>query len=226
MLGGEKREVTIVGVCKRLDTSEGKLEQSNGIAFVPITLFQNGVEQYELNKILLAVKGLHVEEAKAMIVHGLMQNGAAIEKEAIAYVEQVELLNSFSTQYGTILIAVAVICLLAAMIALNNVLLIDIEQNRNYYGLLKFYGSSNPMIRRKVYMRTFEIAPFCSILCITVAVLTSTIIVWMLNLPFYISIHTLTIGTLLPFIMCMAASLYPAVSASKIDANHTLWHVN
>ncbi|OGO76601.1 MAG: hypothetical protein A2Y23_05385 [Clostridiales bacterium GWB2_37_7] len=219
-------EATIIGVSKRLDLSEKQLNNEQGIAYIPITMLDNNLTFYKLQKTLVLLENIKIDEAKAKIRYFFKNNGLKIEEVNIKQINQVELLEAFTDKYKGLLIAMALVWLTVAIVGLGNIMLLDIEKSKQYYGLLKFYGSSVRRIRSLVYLKAYTISLASGICSLILGLGISFIVCYILNIPLYISIYSIALGFLLPVLVCISASIYPAYAASNIDVNNTIWQVD
>jgi putative ABC transport system permease protein len=222
---GMEFEATIIGVCKRLDISEGQLDSEQGFAYVPITMLDNHLADYDMQRMLLTIKDIQIDEAKAKIIHFLKDKGIALHQEDMKLANQVELIDAFAGKNKVIFAALSILWFTLAMISLINIMLVDIERSKTYYGLLKFYGRSESAIRKLVYLKAYATAMACSICSIGLGLATSFAVCYMLHIPIHISIHSISLGLLLPMIICLLSAVYPAWKASSIDMNNAIWRV-
>lgn len=221
-LGGTETEASIIGVCKKNDISGEVSDSELGMAFIPISMLDYNMDGYSIDEVLFAVD-LHFEEAKARLVHYFTGIGAGEDQLEINYITQISLIKNFMDQNMQPFIAAGLLWLLAAIVGLINIMLLDVEKHRRYYGLLKFYGSTEKQIKRIVLANALTIGLASSIFSIAAALTASFIICLVLNIPIFVSVHTLTIGILIPGILCLAAAIYPAMKACRIDMNKVVW---
>lgn len=219
---GTEMETVIVGVCKRMDISKEKLDEEQGIAFIPITLLDNNSSSYRIDEALFSVN-LHIEEAKARISHYFAINGIDESQFEVSFVNQVNIINSFLDRNFYTFLAAGLLWFFAAVLGLINIMLVDIEKSKRYYGLLKFYGNTDKQIRKIIFANALIIGLASSIFSIVIGLAVSFAICSVLNIPLFVSIHTLTIGILIPGIVCLAAAVYPAIRAARIDMNKVIW---
>jgi putative ABC transport system permease protein len=225
-ISGMSFESTIIGICKRSDITETQSKQGQGFAYVPITMLDNNLAEYNLQQVILSISGQQIEEAKSKIIYFLLDRDVVIEPENIKMINQVDLIGTFVAENKNLLWVIAVLWLVSAIVGIANIMLVDIEQNKKYYGLLKFYGSTRLNIRNKVIGKAYAAALVCSIFSIVIGITASFIICNILNIPIYISIHSLTLGILLPIAVCLVASIYPSHRASSIEVNNIIWQLD
>lgn len=223
---GVKQEAAVIGVCKRFDSTESKIDKSQGFAYIPISMLDDNVTQYDLQRILLVVEKLHLEEVQAKVSRFLKESGVTIDKSDIKAVRQIALLDSFIDNYSALLLLMGILWFAVTMVALINIYLLEVEQNKNFYGLLKFYGNPKRKIRHYLYNKAFETAIVCSIFSTLIGLLGSFSICWIINIPVFVSIHSLTLGAIIPIAICMLAVVYPAYKAADTDMNNTIWGMN
>jgi putative ABC transport system permease protein len=225
-IDGKEFEATIIGVSKRLDISEKQLNREQGFAYVPITMLDNNLTQYDMQKVLLLVKGIQVDEAKAKIIHFFKDNDINLDYDNIKLTNQVELISAFAAENNALFAIMALLWFALAIVGLTNIMLVDIEQSKKYYGLLKFYGRSEVWIRKLVYIKAYIIALACGGSSIIFGIAASFVICYILNISLYVSIHSISIGLLVPMLICLVSSIYPAYRASSIDINNTIWQLD
>jgi putative ABC transport system permease protein len=225
-INGTTFEATIIGICKRLDTSEKEFNMEHGFAYVPITMLDNNLTQYNMQKVILSIKGIRIEEASAKISHFLQSKGIIVDEDNIKLINQVDLIDELTTKNLTMLFTMSVLWFIVAITGLINFMLIEVEESKKYYGLLRFYGSTSLNIRSKVYEHAYTIALTCSAFSIFIGLATSFALCSILNISLYISIYSITIGVLLPIFICMIGALYPAFKAARTDVNSTVWQLD
>lgn len=224
-LDGKDIEAVVIGVSKRMDVSREKLDKEQGVAYIPITTLDYNSELYNIDEALILVD-VHIDEAKAIILHYFDSIGIGEAQLDISYVNQISIFRAFYEKNIQMLFIAAILWFLAVVVGLINIMLVDIVQGKRYYGLLKFYGNSEHQIRKIITGRTLYIGIAGSIFSIIAGLLASFTICRMLNIPLHISIHTFSLGIILPAVICLIASIYPALKASKIDMNKTIWQVD
>ncbi|MDF2521272.1 MAG: Macrolide export ATP-binding/permease MacB [Clostridia bacterium] len=218
---GAELEASVIGVCKRMDLSEGVQDKEQGIAYIPITTLDYNVDRYSVDEALFLVD-IHIEEAKARVSHYLEAAGLAGAQE-ITYSNQFGIILSFFEENRQMILVAAALWFFIVLIALINILLVDVTQDKRYFGLLKFYGNTEKQIRRTIYAKALTMSLASSIFSIAISLITSLLINLYLNIPLYISVHTLTLGFLLPGVLSIMAAIYPAVKAAKTDMNKVIW---
>lgn len=224
-LNGTDMEAVVIGVSKRMDISGEKLDKEQGAAYIPITTLDYNSELYSINEALILVD-VHIDEAKAIILHYFDSIGVEGAQLDISYVNQISIFKAFYEKNIQMLFITAILWFLAVVVGLINIMLVDIEQEKRYYGLLKFYGNTKQQIRTIITGKTLYIGIAGGIFSIIAGLLASFVICRMLNIPLHISIHTFSLGIILPAVICLIASIYPAQRASKIDMNKIIWQVD
>lgn len=221
-LNGSDVEAVIVGVCKKIDLSNAEFGSKQGMAFVPITFLDSSSDSYSIDEVLL-LTSLHVEEAKSRIIHYFEGIGADESQLDISYVNQTSMISSFLDKYQKTFWIFGLLWFLAVAAALTSIIFADIERQKKYYGLLRFYGNTEKQIKRTVLSHSITMGLTASIFSILFGLMSSFIICMILNIPIYISVHTLTLGILLPVAVCLVAAYYPAMRASRIDMHKVIW---
>lgn len=216
----------IIGVCKRMDSSEYKINEEQRFIYIPITMLDNNLVQYNMQEVILAVKEHQMEEVRAKITHFLEGRGIVVNKDDIKQISQLKLIESFITDNISLLWSMTGLWLVAAILGITNIMLVDIERSKKYYGLLRFYGSTSYKLKNKVFFKAYVIAISCSVISIILGIAASAVICSILNINIYISIHSLALGVIVPIAVCMAASVYPAYRASRVDVNNTIWQLD
>ena len=230
-INGLSFEAVIIGICKRLDNTEkqSNQKQSNqkqGFAYIPITMLDNNLVEYNMQQIVLAISDHQIEEAKAKVSHFLLSRGVIVKPEDMKIINQLELINEFTSENKILLYAIAVLWFVAAILGITNIMLVDIERSKKYYGLLSFYGSKSKDIKGMILSKSYAMALYCSLVSIVIGIMTSFVVCNILNLPVYISIHSITIGIIIPIVVCLLAAIYPAYRGSNIDVNRTIWQLD
>lgn len=224
-INGAEVETVIVGVCKRINLSMDRLDGKEGMAFIPITLLDDNSDNYSIDETMLTTN-LHIEEAKARLEHYFESIGVDGSQLDISFVNQLYIISSFLDRYGMTFLAAALLWFVAVIVGLINIMLVDIEKQKKYYGLLRFYGNTDIQIRRIIYANSFVIGIASTIASIILGLIASFVICIVVNIPIFISIHTLTLGVLLPGIICLAAAIYPGIKATKIEMNKVIWQID
>ena len=225
-INGLSFEAIIVGICKRLDITETKSNQMQGFAYIPITMLDNNMTEYNMQKIILSISDLQIEEAKVKITYFLLKRDAIVELEDIVVINQLELIDVFIAKNGILLWAITILWFVAAILGISNIMLVDIERNSKYYGLLSFYGRKSRDIKGLIIFNSYTMAIYCSLISIVIGVIISFVVCNILNIPVYISIHSLTIGIGIPIAVCLLAAIYPSYRGSNIDVNKTIWQLD
>lgn len=225
-INGISFEASIIGVCKRLDITEKQSESEQGFAYIPITMLDNNLAEYNMQQVVISISGLQIEEAKAKISHFLLGRNVIVKPEDIKLINQLEIINLFIANNKILLWAIAILWFLAAILGITNIILVDIERRKRYYGLLSFYGSKPGDIKGLILWKSYNMALYCSLISIIIGTTTSFVVCNILNIPLYISIRSLTIGIVIPTIICLLAAIYPSYRGTNIDINKTIWQLD
>lgn len=225
-INGVSFEAIIIGISKRMDNTEGQSNQKQGFAYIPITMLDNNLAEYDMQQIVIGISGLQIEEAKAKIAHFLLGRDVIIKPEDIKVINQLELIDVFTSKNKLLLYAIAVLWFVAAILGITNIMLVDIEYSKKYYGLLSFYGSKSKDIKYKILGKSYAMALYCSLISIVIGITASFVVCNILNIPIYISIYSLTLGIIIPIVVCLLAAIYPSYRGSNIDINKTIWHLD
>lgn len=225
-INGFSFEASIIGVCKRLDITEMQSNQEQGSAYVPITMMDNNLAEYNMQQIVISIKGLQLEEARAKISHFLLDRNVMVKPEDINAINQLEHINLYMTDNKILLWAIAILWFIAAILGITNIMLVDIEHRKKYYGLLSFYGGKSKDIKGLILWKAYYMALCCSIISIIIGTMASFLMCSKLNIPIYFSIHSLTTGILIPVVVCLLAAIYPSIRGTKIDISKTIWQLD
>jgi putative ABC transport system permease protein len=225
-INGLSVEAAIIGICKRFDITEKQSNQKQGFAYIPITMMDNNLTEYNMQQIILSISDHQIEEARAKITHFLLSRDVIIESEDIKMINQLELIDTFITENKILLGGIAIMWFIAAILVITNIMLVDIEYSKKYYGLLSFYGSKSKYIKGLIFSKSYTMALYSSLISIGFGIVASFVVCSRLNIPAYISIYSLTIGIISPIIVCLLAAIYPAYKGSSIDVNKTIWHLD
>lgn len=223
---GTDFEVKVIGVCKRMDVYDEKLDKDTGIAFIPVSLLQYQTGQAQINDILFAVEGLQQEEAEAKLLHFLQGRGAGVTEDHIKILTQLTFLGSLSEKYSTPFFIMAVLWFLGAFVALIYIFLLDVEQNKKYIGLLLFYGNPQGLVKGIIYDKAFLISVISSAVSAVLGLGASFAATKVLNLPFGISIHSITAAIVIPAVLSAASVVYPASRAVKQELGPIIWQTD
>lgn len=223
LTAGTAFEVKIVGVCKRMDISGEQLKQDTGIAFIPASFLQYQTGQPPINSIFFAIEGIQQEEAKAKLEHFLQSKGAVVTKDDISALSQVGFLDHLLQEYQKVFLAAAILWFFAALVALIYIFLLDVEQNKKYLGLLLFYGNPVEAVKGLIYDKAFTVSVISSLASGIIGLGASLLICGLLNIPFFLSIHSITAAIVLPAVLCAAAVIYPSSKAIRLDAGPIIW---
>ncbi|MDF2891027.1 MAG: putative macrolide transporter permease protein [Clostridia bacterium] len=224
-VNGISFEPTIIGVSKRMDITEKQSNQGQGFAYIPITMLDNNLTDYNMQQVVLSIRDHQIEEAKAKVSHFLSSRDIAVKSEDIKLMNQLEFMDAFEADNKILLWAIAVLWFAAAILGITNIMLVDIERSKKYYGLLSFYGSSDRNIRNEVLSKAYAMALLCSTMSIVVGLMISFIVCSILNIPIYISVISITLGILIPIVVCLLSAIYPSYRASNIDVNSIIWQL-
>jgi putative ABC transport system permease protein len=189
-------------------------------------MLDNNLAEYNMQQIVLSISDHQIEEAKAKITHFLLDRDVIVKSEDFTIINQLELIDVFVAENKILLYAITVLWFVAAILAISNIMLIDIERSKKYYGLLSFYGSKPKNIKELILNKSYFIALFCSLVSIIIGIIASFVVCNMLNIPFYLSIHSITLGIVIPIVICLSAAIYPSYRGSSIDVNKTIWQLD
>ncbi len=224
-LDGTDMEVVVIGVSKRMDISGDNLDDKKGLVYIPISTLDYNSELYNIDEALLLVD-THIDDAKAQILYYFDSIGIGEAQLDISYVNQIGIFKAFFEKNKQMIFAAVILWFFAVIVGLINIMLVDIEQGRKYYGLLKFYGNTGHQIKKVIYGKALYMGMAGGIFSIIIGLIASFIICRMLNIPLHISIHTLSIGIILPEFISLIASIYPAIKSSQMDMNNIIWQVD
>jgi putative ABC transport system permease protein len=225
-INGVSFEAIIIGICKRMDVTEIQSNQEQGFAYIPITMLDNNLAEYNMQQIVLSISDHQIEEAKAKITHFLLDRDVIVKSEDFKTINQLELIDVFVAENKILLYAITILWFVAAIFAISNIMLVDIERNKKYYGLLSFYGSKPKNIKELILIKSYFMGLFCSLISIIIGVVASIVVCNILNIPFYFSIHSITLGVIIPIVICLLAAIYPSYRGSSIDVNKTIWQLD
>lgn len=225
-INGLNFEAVIIGICKRLDNTEKQSNQKQGFAYIPITMLDNNLVEYNLQQVVLAISNHQIEEVKSKVSHFLLSRDVLVQLEDMKMINQLELIDVFASENKILLYAIAVLWFVAAILGITNIILVDIERNKKYYGLLSFYGSKSKDIRGLILSKSYVMALYCSLVSIVIGIMASFVVCNILNIPAYVSIHSLTMGVMIPIVVCLLAAIYPSYKGASIDVNRTIWQLD
>jgi putative ABC transport system permease protein len=219
-VGGNKYRV--IGVTKEKGSSS--FLQADNIIFATYT----NVRQRYANRnqsFSLAVKVDDINQMESAIgeaegvfrtVRGLMvteENNFYVDKSDSIAETFINLLGTISAAAG----AIGFITLIGAAIGLMNIMLVAVTERTKEVGLIKALGGKRGSIRSQFLFESTLISLLGAIIGIILGVLIGNLVGSLMDTPFFVPWNIVSIGILICSVVGLAAGLYPAMKAAKLD---------
>jgi putative ABC transport system permease protein len=149
------------------------------------------------------IRGLDVSE----------ENNFYIDKSDSIAETFIKLLGTISAAAG----AIGFITLVGAAIGLMNIMLVAVTERTKEVGLIKALGGRKKAIRRQFLFESIMISLMGAVIGILLGVLVGNLVGQLLNTPFFIPWKVIGAGILICSLVGLAAGLYPAWKASRLD---------
>ncbi|MEO5968030.1 MAG: ABC transporter permease [Ferruginibacter sp.] len=114
-------------------------------------------------------------------------------------------------------IGIALITLITAAIGLMNIMLVAVNERTKEIGLIKALGGTRQDIRAQFLFESFLISILGAVTGIIAGVLIGNIVALLLKTGFVIPWMWVFLGIVVCSVVGLAAGLYPAIKASKLD---------
>ena len=209
----------------------GVLEEKNSSAFfntgkVVITSYNNvrrlfsGQQNYTLGVMVNDIKLMEMATGEAT---GIFRPIRKLEiKDADNFfidksdsIAQALLTNLSFLEIGTI--GIAFITLIGAAIGLMNIMLVAVNERTKEIGLVKALGGTRKDIRSQFLFESVIISLLGAVAGIVAGVLVGNIVALLLNTGFVLPWNWVIAGIVVCSVVGLAAGLYPALKASKLD---------
>lgn len=219
-VGGNKYRV--IGVTKEKGSSS--FLQADNIIFATYT----NVRQRYANRnqsFSLAVKVDDMNQMESAIgeaegvfrtVRGLMvteENNFYVDKSDSIAETFIKLLGTIAAAAG----AIGFITLIGAAIGLMNIMLVAVTERTKEVGLIKALGGKRGSIRSQFLFESTLISLLGAIIGIILGVLIGNLVGSLMDTPFFVPWNIVSIGILICSVVGLAAGLYPAMKAAKLD---------
>lgn len=212
----------VIGVLKEKGSSS--FLQADNVVFATYT----NVRQRYANKnqsYNIAVKVSDVARMEAAIgeAEGLFRSirGLTVTEENNFYVDKsdsiaetfIKLLSTISFAAG----AIGFITLVGAAIGLMNIMLVAVTERTKEVGLIKALGGKRSSVRAQFLFESTLISLLGAVIGILLGVTIGNIVGSLMDTPFFIPWGIISIGILICSVVGLAAGLYPAMKASRLD---------
>ncbi|MEN9950051.1 MAG: hypothetical protein RLY85_803 [Bacteroidota bacterium] len=219
-VGGNKYRV--IGVTKEKGSSS--FLQADNIIFATYT----NVRQRYANRnqsFSLAVKVDDINQMESAIgeAEGVFRTvrGLMVTEENNFYVDKSDsIAETFINLLGTIAAAagaIGFITLIGAAIGLMNIMLVAVTERTKEVGLIKALGGKRGSIRSQFLFESTLISLLGAIIGIILGVLIGNLVGSLMDTPFFVPWNIVSIGILICSVVGLAAGLYPAMKAAKLD---------
>lgn len=219
-VGGNKYRV--IGVTKEKGSSS--FLQADNIIFATYT----NVRQRYANRnqsFSLAVKVDDINQMESAIgeAEGVFRTvrGLMVTEENNFYVDKSDsIAETFINLLGTIAAAagaIGFITLIGAAIGLMNIMLVAVTERTKEVGLIKALGGKRGSIRSQFLFESTLISLLGALIGIILGVLIGNLVGSLMDTPFFVPWNIVSIGILICSVVGLAAGLYPAMKAAKLD---------
>jgi putative ABC transport system permease protein len=155
-------------------------------------------------------------ESKFRPIRGLQvseDNNFYVDKSDSIAETFIGLLGTISAAAG----AIGFITLIGAAIGLMNIMLVAVSERTKEVGLIKALGGKKNSIRAQFLFESTLISLLGAIIGIFLGVIIGNLVGSLLDTPFFIPWNIITIGIIICSGVGLAAGLYPAMKAAKLD---------
>jgi len=177
--------------------------QSYSIAVMVKDINQMETAIGEAESAFRPIRGLEVSE----------DNNFYVDKSDSIAETFISLLGTISAAAG----AIGFITLIGAAIGLMNIMLVAVSERTKEVGLIKALGGKKNSIRAQFLFESTLISLLGAVIGIFLGVIIGNLVGSLLDTPFFIPWNIITIGIVICSGVGLAAGLYPAMKAAKLD---------
>lgn len=157
----------------------------------------------EAEGLFRAVRNLNITE----------QNNFYLDKSDALAAQFISMLSNISLAAG----GIGFITLLAASIGLMNIMLVAVTERTKEVGLIKALGGKRKNIRQQFLFESILISLMGAAIGIVIGIISGNLIGMLMKVPFFIPWLLIAIAIVVCSAVGLAAGLYPAWKASKLD---------
>jgi putative ABC transport system permease protein len=177
--------------------------QSYSIAVMVNDINQMEAAIGEAESAFRPIRGLQISE----------DNNFYVDKSDSIAETFIGLLGTISAAAG----AIGFITLIGAAIGLMNIMLVAVSERTKEVGLIKALGGKKNSIRAQFLFESTLISLLGAVIGIFLGVIIGNLVGSLLDTPFFIPWNIITIGIIICSGVGLAAGLYPAMKAAKLD---------
>ncbi|MGN6436504.1 MAG: ABC transporter permease [Agriterribacter sp.] len=141
------------------------------------------------------------------------QNNFYLDKSDALAAQFISMLSNISMAAG----GIGFITLLAASIGLMNIMLVAVTERTKEVGLIKALGAKAKSIRQQFLFESILISLMGAAIGIVIGIISGNLIGMLMKVPFFIPWLLILIAIVVCSAVGLAAGLYPAWKASKLD---------
>lgn len=217
-----KNKYRVIGITKEKGSSA--FLQADNVVFATYTnvrqRYSNPNQSYS---IAIMVKDINQMESAIGEAESKFRpiRGLAISEDNNFYVDKSDsIAETFIGLLGTISAAagaIGFITLVGAAIGLMNIMLVAVSERTKEVGLIKALGGKKNSIRAQFLFESTLISLLGAVIGIFLGVLIGNLVGSLLDTPFFIPWNIISIGIIICSGVGLAAGLYPAMKAAKLD---------
>lgn len=217
-----KNKYRVIGVTKEKGSSA--FLQADNVVFATYTnvrqRYANPNQSYNIAVMVKDINQMETAigeaESKFRPIRGLQvseENNFYVDKSDSIAETFIGLLGTISAAAG----AIGFITLIGAAIGLMNIMLVAVSERTKEVGLIKALGGKKNSIRAQFLFESTLISLLGAIIGIFLGVIIGNLVGSLLDTPFFIPWNIITIGIVICSGVGLAAGLYPAMKAAKLD---------
>jgi len=217
-----KNKYRVIGVTKEKGSSA--FLQADNVVFATYTnvrqRYANPNQSYNIAVMVKDINQMETAigeaESKFRPIRGLQvseDNNFYVDKSDSIAETFIGLLGTISAAAG----AIGFITLIGAAIGLMNIMLVAVSERTKEVGLIKALGGKKNSIRAQFLFESTLISLLGAIIGIFLGVIIGNLVGSLLDTPFFIPWNIITIGIIICSGVGLAAGLYPAMKAAKLD---------
>lgn len=217
-----KNKYRVVGITKEKGSSA--FLQADNVIFATYTnvrqKYSNPNQSYSIAVMVKDLNQMETAigeaESKFRPIRGLEiteDNNFYVDKSDSIAETFIGLLGTISAAAG----AIGFITLIGAAIGLMNIMLVAVSERTKEVGLIKALGGKKNSIRAQFLFESTLISLLGAVIGIFLGVIIGNLVGSLLDTPFFIPWNIITIGIIICSGVGLAAGLYPAMKAAKLD---------
>jgi putative ABC transport system permease protein len=217
-----KNKYRVIGITKEKGSSA--FLQADNVVFATFTnvrqRYSNPNQSYSVAVMVKDINQMESAigeaESKFRPIRGLQvaeDNNFYVDKSDSIAETFIGLLGTISAAAG----AIGFITLIGAAIGLMNIMLVAVSERTKEVGLIKALGGKKDSIRAQFLFESTLISLMGAVIGIFLGVLIGNLVGSLLDTEFFIPWNIITIGIVTCSVVGLAAGLYPAMKAAKLD---------